>query len=46
MGGCDKTTPGLVMGATSHNLPTIYMPAGPMLPATGAKTRLGLGLDT
>src|SRR5918995_6242622 len=31
MGGCDKTTPGLVMGATSMNLPMIYMPAGPML---------------
>ncbi|MGB7458215.1 MAG: dihydroxy-acid dehydratase [Pseudolabrys sp.] len=31
MGGCDKTTPGLVMGATSMNLPAIYVPAGPML---------------
>jgi dihydroxyacid dehydratase/phosphogluconate dehydratase len=31
MGGCDKTTPALVMGATSMNLPTIYFPAGPML---------------
>lgn len=31
MGGCDKTTPGLVMGATSAGLPSIFMPAGPML---------------
>jgi dihydroxy-acid dehydratase len=31
MGGCDKTTPGLVMGATSAGYPAIFMPAGPML---------------
>ena len=31
MGGCDKTTPALIMGATSVNLPAIYLPAGPML---------------
>ena len=31
MGGCDKTTPGLVMGAISSGLPFIYLPAGPML---------------
>ena len=31
MGGCDKTTPALIMGATSMNLPAIFMPAGPML---------------
>jgi dihydroxyacid dehydratase/phosphogluconate dehydratase len=31
MGGCDKTTPGLLMGAISMNIPAIYMPAGPML---------------
>ncbi|HWD15827.1 MAG TPA: dihydroxy-acid dehydratase, partial [Casimicrobiaceae bacterium] len=31
MGGCDKTTPGLVMGAISAGLPAIYAPAGPML---------------
>ena len=31
MGGCDKTTPGLIMGAISMNLPAIFMPAGPML---------------
>jgi dihydroxyacid dehydratase/phosphogluconate dehydratase len=33
MGGCDKTTPALLMGAISMNLPAIFMPAGPMLRA-------------
>src|SRR3569832_61283 len=31
MGGCDKTTPGLLLGATSAGYPAIYLPAGPML---------------
>jgi dihydroxy-acid dehydratase len=31
MGGCDKTTPALVMGAVSMDIPAIYCPAGPML---------------
>src|SRR5258708_33516192 len=31
MGGCDKTTPGLLMGAISMNIPAIFMPAGPIL---------------
>jgi dihydroxy-acid dehydratase len=31
MGGCDKTTPGLVMGATSAGVPCVFLPAGPML---------------
>ncbi len=31
MGGCDKTTPGLIMGAISMGIPAIYVPAGPML---------------
>jgi hypothetical protein len=31
MGGCDKTTPALVMGAISADLPAIFLPAGPML---------------
>ena len=30
LGGCDKTTPGLLMGALSVDLPVIYCPAGPM----------------
>ena len=29
--GCDKTTPALVMGACSVNLPTIVVSGGPML---------------
>ena len=31
MGGCDKTTPALLMGAASAGIPAIYVPAGPML---------------
>jgi Dihydroxyacid dehydratase/phosphogluconate dehydratase len=31
MGGCDKTTPALLMGAASANIPAIYVTAGPML---------------
>jgi dihydroxy-acid dehydratase len=31
MGGCDKTTPGLLMGALSADLPIVFLPAGPML---------------
>jgi dihydroxy-acid dehydratase len=46
MGGCDKTTPGLVMGATSMNLPTIYMPAGPMLSGHWRGDTLGSGSDS
>jgi len=46
MGGCDKTTPGLIMGATSMNLPTIYMPAGPMLRGHWRENTLGSGSDT
>jgi dihydroxy-acid dehydratase len=45
MGGCDKTTPGLIMGATSMNLPTLYMPAGPMLRGNWGGTTLGSGSD-
>jgi dihydroxy-acid dehydratase len=46
MGGCDKTTPALVMGAISMNLPAIYMPAGPMLSGHWRDTTLGSGSDT
>jgi dihydroxy-acid dehydratase len=31
LAGCDKTTPGTVMGAISMGLPTIFCAAGPML---------------
>jgi len=46
MGGCDKTTPGLLMGASSMDLPAIFMPAGPMLRGHWGGTTLGSGSDT
>src|SRR3979490_2753859 len=45
MGGCDKTTPGLLMGAISMNLPAIYVPAGPMLRGNWNGQVLGSGSD-
>jgi dihydroxy-acid dehydratase len=46
MGGCDKTTPGLLMGASSMDLPSLFMPAGPMLRGHWGGTTLGSGSDT
>ena len=45
MGGCDKTTPALVMGAISMNLPAIFLPAGPMLRGDWKGNYLGSGSD-
>jgi dihydroxy-acid dehydratase len=45
MGGCDKTTPGLLMGAISMNIPAIFMPAGPMLRGNWQGKTLGSGSD-
>jgi dihydroxy-acid dehydratase len=45
MGGCDKTTPGLLMGALSMNLPAIFVPAGPMLRGNWRGRPLGSGSD-
>ena len=45
MGGCDKTTPGLLMGAISMNLPAIFLPAGPMLRGNWGGKMLGSGSD-
>lgn len=45
MGGCDKTTPGLVMGAVSAGLPMIFLPAGPMLRGNWRGHTLGSGSD-
>ncbi len=45
MGGCDKTTPALIMGAISMNLPFVYLPAGPMLRGNYAGKALGSGTD-
>ncbi|MGG5822899.1 L-arabinonate dehydratase [Falsiroseomonas sp. HW251] len=46
LGGCDKTTPGLLLGAISMNLPAIYVPAGPMLTGRWRGKALGSGTDT
>jgi dihydroxy-acid dehydratase len=46
MGGCDKTTPALIMGAISMNLPTLFFPAGPMLRGDWNGVVLGSGSDT
>jgi len=45
MGGCDKTTPGTIMGAISMNLPAIFMPAGPMMRGHFGGNILGSGSD-
>src|SRR5690606_36308860 len=45
MGGCDKTTPALVMGAVSMGLPFVFLPAGPMLRGNYAGKALGSGTD-
>jgi dihydroxy-acid dehydratase len=45
LGGCDKTTPALLMGAISMNLPAIFVPAGPMLRGNWRGQILGSGAD-
>jgi dihydroxy-acid dehydratase len=45
LGGCDKTTPGLIMGAISMGIPAIYVPAGPMLRGNWRGETLGSGSD-
>ena len=45
MGGCDKTTPGLLLGATSAGVPAIFVPAGPMLRGNWHGKVLGSGSD-
>lgn len=45
MGGCDKTTPGLIMGAISMGIPAIFLPAGPMLRGNWHGQILGSGSD-
>jgi dihydroxy-acid dehydratase len=46
MGGCDKTTPALLLGATSMNIPAIFVPAGPMLRGNWQGKVLGSGSDS
>jgi len=45
MGGCDKTTPALLMGAITMDLPAIFVPAGPMLRGNWRGSTLGSGSD-
>src|ERR1700741_975280 len=44
--GCDKTTPSLVMGASSIDLPTIGVSGGPMLSGWYRGERIGSGTNT
>ena len=46
LGGCDKTTPGLLMGAISMDLPAIYCPAGPMSTGVWRGVKTGAGTHT
>lgn len=45
MGGCDKTTPALLMGAITMDLPCVYLPAGAMVKGSWRGTTLGSGSD-
>ena len=45
LGGCDKTTPGQLMGAASVDLPTIVVSSGPMLNGKFRGTEIGSGTD-
>jgi dihydroxy-acid dehydratase len=45
LGNCDKTVPGLLMGAVSANLPTIQLNAGPKKVGVHRGQRLGSGTD-
>jgi len=46
MGGCDKTTPALLMAASSMNIPAVFVPAGPMLRGNWHGNTLGSGTDS
>lgn len=46
LGGCDKTAPGLLMGALSMDIPAIFCPAGPMLNGRWKGQVLGAGTHT
>jgi len=45
LGGCDKTTPGQLMGAASVGLPTIVVSSGPMLNGKWRGKDIGSGTD-
>jgi dihydroxy-acid dehydratase len=46
LGGCDKTTPGLLMGAISMGIPALFCPAGPMLNDRYRGRQVGAGTHT
>lgn len=46
LGGCDKSTPGLLMGAISMDIPVIYCPAGPMSNGQWRGHKTGAGTHT
>ena len=46
LGGCDKSVPGLLMGAISMGLPTIFCPAGPMSSGRWRGVKTGAGTHT
>ena len=46
LGGCDKTTPGLLMGAISMGIPALFCPAGPMLNDRHQGRTVGAGTHT
>ena len=45
LGGCDKSTPALIMGAISAGVPAIYVPSGPMIKGNWRGQVLGSGSD-
>lgn len=46
MGGCDKSTPGLIMGALSADVPAIFFPAGSMINGDFRGQKIGAGTHT
>jgi dihydroxy-acid dehydratase len=46
MGGCDKSTPGLIMGALSGDVPAIFFPAGAMTNGDFRGQKIGAGTHT
>jgi dihydroxy-acid dehydratase len=46
LGGCDKTAPGMLMGAFSLDFPVIFVPAGPMINGQWRGEKVGAGTHT
>jgi dihydroxy-acid dehydratase len=46
LGGCDKTTPSILMGAASVDLPTVFVSGGPMLSGKYRGHDIGSGTNT